>query len=125
MKRLYQGLIAGLAMGLVVGACSDRPVGEEEPPPDIEGLCHEYCALVMECVWYPGASADFTTEEGCRRNCEADVMWEKCTRVNEAMYTCFTQTDCPEFAEFGTDPDGPCHREARALSGCTPSRVGR
>jgi hypothetical protein len=129
MKRMHQRLITGLVVGLVVGACSDRRVEEEEPLPDIEGLCKEYCARVMECRWYPGATADFSTEEGCRRSCEGGITWEACPRENEALYACHNQYDCPEFADVGNAqdngahrPEGLCVEEMIALTACASRR---
>lgn len=67
--------------------------------PDIEGLCRAHCARVMECVWTPDIGATFDTEEGCRHNCAADVLWDECPREIEAQRICTTQYDCPEFAD--------------------------
>jgi hypothetical protein len=120
MKPLYHGLFLMLAFGLAGSSCSDRPVEDEEPPPDIVGLCKAHCVRVMECRWYPD-SATFDTEEGCRHNCEADVMWDKCPRETEAMHACSTQYDCPEFAVVGSEyPDGPCVAEVSAMATCGP-----
>jgi hypothetical protein len=121
-NRLRYGLIAGLAFGLVGGSCSDRPVADEEPPPDIVGLCKAHCVRVMECVWHPGSSAEFSTEDGCRHNCETtDVWWNGCSREAEAMLACTTKYDCPEFAVVGTEyPDGDCVAEISDLSTCRP-----
>jgi hypothetical protein len=121
MKRLFHATIAGLAIGLLAPSCSDRPVGDPDDPPDIEGLCKEYCTRVMECVWNPDSSVAFNTVEGCRHNCETDIVWNKCPSELDVMYACFTQFDCPEFAEIWTEhPDGPCGAEITAFSTCIP-----
>ena len=117
MTRALQRILAGLAIGGVAAACSDRPLADEEPPPDIEGLCRAHCARVMECVWTPDIGATFDTEEGCRHNCAADVLWDECPRELEAQRICTTQYDCPEFADPRFVIDG-CREEGDAVHGC-------
>ena len=125
-RALFAGLLAGLLAGVLVSSCADRPLEDEEPPPDIEGLCYEHCARVMECLWYPGANADFSTEEGCRESCGSQLSWERCPRALEAFYACYAQYDCPEYAELGTDyPEGPCSEQMLARTNCTPERDAR
>ena len=84
MKRTFHERIAVLALAVLAAACSDRPLEDEEPPPDIEGLCYEHCVRTMECVWTPDLGAEFDTVEGCQRGCENDNNWDQCPRATEA-----------------------------------------
>lgn len=115
--RTFHERVAVLALGLLAAACSDRPLEDEEPPPDIEGLCYEHCVRVMECVWTPGSAA-FDTIEGCQRGCEDDSNWDQCPRATEADYVCFTQYDCPDYAMVRRE--GVCDPEIAAYSACIP-----
>jgi hypothetical protein len=119
VERLRQGLALGLAVWLAGCSCADRAVEEEEPPPDIDGLCRVYCSRVMECLWTPEIGATFSTEAECFRNCQDDVVWGLCPAINEALFECLTRYECPEFAEFGHDcPEGQCCAELDAVSVC-------
>jgi hypothetical protein len=119
MKRLCHGLIAGLVMGLVTGACADRPLEEEEEPPDIEGLCQTYCSRYMECVWTPESS--FSTEDECAHNCRESVDWERtCAEFKEELLTCFTRYECPDFARNWGGSEGLCREEINEYSTCLP-----
>lgn len=117
MKRKFHERIAVFALGLLAAACSDRSLEDEEPPPDIEGLCYEHCVRTMECVWAPGSAA-FDTIEGCQRGCEGDNNWDGCPRATEALHLCTTQYGCPYFAIVGTED--VCDPEITAYSVCNP-----
>jgi hypothetical protein len=120
MRRLFHGLIAGLAIGLAASACSDRPLEEEEEPPDIEGLCQAYCSRFMECVWTPESM--FSTEDECAHTCRESVDWGRtCAELKETALICFTQYECPDYARIWTDrPNGPCQAEIHEYSACLP-----
>lgn len=118
MKRTFQGIVAGLVLGASVAACSSRPLEDEDASPDVEGLCHEHCIRVMECVWTPELGAEFDTVEGCQRGCRDDDNWDQCPRATEANYACITQYDCPYYARVGRE--GVCDPEIGAYSVCNP-----
>lgn len=122
--RWPRGRAVGLAATLLLGGCSDRTVEEDEPPVDIdiEGICHEWCVRVMECIWTPESSATFDSVEGCESNCRGDRMWSTtCDVLQAEKFECYVSYDCPEFATLGTDlPGGRCHDEYYAWSACVP-----
>jgi hypothetical protein len=107
-------------MGLVAAACSDRPLEEEEEPPDIEGLCQAYCSRYMECVWTPASS--FSSEDECVQTCRESVDWTRtCAELKETALLCFTQYECPDYARnWIIGPDGLCQAEIFEYSACLP-----
>ncbi len=118
MRPLPHALAFGL--GVLAGCtCTDRTLEEQESPPDIDGLCQAHCERVMECVWTPDSSVSFNTVEGCFDNCRESPAWNTpdCAKRREALLTCITQYECPEFASYGcATPQGHCCTETMQQS---------
>jgi len=112
-------------LGLLVAGCScnERPIPDEPPPIDIEGMCHTYCERVMECLWTPDLGVAFSTVEGCEDTCRSDMTWDRCPQERTDVLECVNSYACPEFAAFGRgchddDPaTGQCCEEIHAFSG--------
>lgn len=109
-------------VGLFAGvSCTDRRL-EERPVIDVEGLCHEYCVRLMECVWTPDGPASFDDLEGCESTCRDIPQWTTtCDEIQAEMYECYVEYECPEFSEmFMGYPPKYCAEELDALMGCVP-----
>lgn len=104
-------------------SCNDRTVGDDEPEPDIEGLCQTHCERVFECG--TPASTVSSVEE-CIQRCEGAQQWHdpNCAGAYEEMYVCFVRRECPEFTNDticndDTRPDHECCPELLASQLCT------
>ncbi|MCX4245620.1 hypothetical protein [Paraliomyxa miuraensis] len=111
-----------LAMTLVLisfaaCSCSERPVGDDGPEPDIEGLCRTFCERAFEC----GITGPVRTVEQCVAGCMGVREWDDpaCVGPYEDLYVCMNQFECPEFTNLTfcddeTMPDHQCCPEIRA-----------
>ncbi len=113
MHRHHRWLLASLV--IVLAGCSARSV-EEEDPPDIEGLCRDYCERIIECDLSP--NAEFDTVEGCIHNCSVDAGWGPgCTEISVELFECHNQFECPDFTY---ERAAQCEPEILAHSNCVP-----
>ena len=104
-----------VVMLLVRLSCSARSV-DDEPQPDIEGLCRGHCERVLECGL--SENAEFDDMDGCMDACRGIERWEpSCTDVTAAMFECQIQFDCPEYGEARAEQ---CEPELLAFGNCRP-----
>lgn len=125
---MQRGLGFWLVTQLLIASgctCNDRAVmnDDDQPPPEerqIDKVCADYCAELMECVHADLTSPAFDTQEGCLANCVNDEQWDRsCAGRQYAVFECFTQYECPDFQQFWTNlEESPCFEQSKAYSSC-------
>ena len=121
MPQTFSMLVLGLVL-LASCSCNDRRVGDDEPQPDIEGLCQTFCERTFECG-RPAPSV--STVEECVQLCIDVPEWDNpsCVAPREALYLCINDFECPDFTNIvvcddDTQPDHECCPESNASMMC-------